>query len=446
MPTGGNTLKRKPLQHPSLPCSCITAAGPLHGQKQGDAASRDGYRISIGLLAYALASLVPFLACAERTVSRERSAPSLSATPPEAQVQVRTPVRYHVSSMGNDRNPGTARAPFRSIQHAADAARAGDTVIVGPGLYIGGDRIVSLEHSGSSAAWITFRAEPKWTAVLDGRGGISHEGWYFGPNVGFVRVEGFEIRDMQEHGFDTYGGGVHDVSIVRNHVHHIGRNCTDTSNGRTGASLGAGTRRVILDGNVWHDIGRLGPGEGGCSPRTKYYQNHDHGIYVADADEVTIQNNVFYSFRRGWPIHRYYSKGSPVRGLTVVNNTFVGPNPYRSGQIILAGPTGELRIENNIFYAPQSAALLFEDRRVEGARVRYNMVYPGELKEGRARGVSFEHNWERTDPRFTGPDNFRLKLESPALDAGLPLAWVTHDAEGVRRPRGRGYDLGAYER
>jgi hypothetical protein len=29
---------------------------------------------------------------------------------------------------------------------------------------------------------------------------------------------------------------------------------------------------------------------------------------------------------------------------------------------------------------------------------------------------------------------------------GLPLAGVTHDANGVQRPRGRGYDLGAYER
>ena len=40
----------------------------------------------------------------------------------------------------------------------------------------------------------------------------------------------------------------------------------------------------------------------------------------------------------------------------------------------------------------------------------------------------------------------RLGAGSPAIDAGLPLADVTLDAAGVGRPRGAGYDLGAYER
>jgi hypothetical protein len=234
--------------------------------------------------------------------------------------------------------------------------------------------------------------------------------------------------------------------IVGNHVHHIGRHCSDTSNGHTGASLGAGSRRIVFDGNVWHDIGRFAPDEGGCSPRTEYYQNHDHGIYVADADEVTIRNNVFYNFARGWPIHRYFSRGSLGRGLVIVNNTFVGANPYRPGQIILASPTEDLRIENNIFYSPQSAALFFENDRFARASVRNNMIFQGAIKVGRSRGVRFEHNWEGVDPRLSGAGDFRLRSESPAIDAGLPLADVTHDADGVTRPQGNGYDLGAYER
>jgi hypothetical protein len=358
----------------------------------------------------------------------------------------RLAARYYVSPIGSDRNPGTAASPFGTLQRAAEVVRPGDTVIVRPGLYTGGARIVSLEKGGTQGAWITFRSERKWGAVIDGRDGRSLEAWYFGPNVGYVRIEGFEIRNLHEHGFDSYGGGVHDLMIVGNHVHHIGRNCTDTSNGRTGASLGALTRRVIFDGNVWHDIGRFAPGEQGCSPRTEYYQNHDHGIYVADANEITIRNNVFYNFARGWPIHRYYSQGSVVRGLVIVNNTFVGANPYRPGQIILASPTEDLRIENNIFHSPQSAALLFENLRFHQALVRYNMIFQGVIKTGRPSGVTFEHNWERVDPRLAGANNFRLRSDSPALDVGLPLAEVTHDADGVARPRGRGYDLGAYER
>ena len=42
---------------------------------------------------------------------------------------------YHVSKQGNDRNRGTEDAPFLTIQRAADAAQAGDRVVVHEGEY-----------------------------------------------------------------------------------------------------------------------------------------------------------------------------------------------------------------------------------------------------------------------------------------------------------------------
>jgi Right handed beta helix region/Protein of unknown function (DUF1565) len=356
-----------------------------------------------------------------------------------------SPARYYVAPGGADGNSGSADSPFRTLQKAADVAGAGDTVIVRPGTYTGGSRMVSLSRSGTPRQPITFLSERRWGAVLDGRD-QSLVAWYFDEGVGYIRVEGFEIRDLREHGFDFYGGGVHDITILRNHVHHIGRNCTDTRNGRTGASLGSRARRVTFDGNVWHHIGRFAPGEQGCSPRTEYYKNHDHGIYVADADGVTIKNNVFYGFGRGWPVHRYSSRNAVTRGLTILNNTFAGQNPYREGQIILASPTEGLRIENNIFHGPNTAALYFENLRFPGASVRRNIVSGGVMKVGRPRGVTFSENRDRTDPKLGELPDFRLRYDSPAIDAGLPLEEVTVDAEGVTRPRGGGYDLGAYER
>jgi hypothetical protein len=364
---------------------------------------------------------------------------------PVAALAASEPVRYYVAPGGSDTSPGSAGSPFRTIQKAADAAGAGDTVIVRPGIYTGGSRIVSLSRSGGQGNPITFVSEDRWGAILEGRD-QSLEAWYFDAGVGHIRIEGFEIRGLQEHGFDFYGGDVHDIAIVRNHVHHIGRNCTDTNNGRTGASLGASARRVTFDGNVWHHIGRYAPGEQGCAPRTKYYQNHDHGIYVADADAITIKNNVFYGFGRGWPVHRYSSRDALSRGLSILNNTFVGQNPYRAGHIILASPTEGLRIENNIFHGPNTAALYFENLRFPGALVRHNMVYGGVTKVGKPRGVTFSRNWERTDPRLRELPDFRLRYDSPAIDAGLSLIEVRADADGVTRPRGAGYDLGAYER
>jgi parallel beta helix pectate lyase-like protein len=403
--------------------------------------------MTIRQLAGVIASVVPLVACGEpqrdppdsRAESVEMAAATAVPTTP------RPGLRYYVDPRGSDQASGGKAAPFRTIQRAADQAGPGDTVIVRAGVYSGSERIVSIHRGGEPSRWITFQSEQKWEAVLDGRE-ESLEGWYFGPGVGYVQVVGFEVRNLREHGFDTYGGSVHDLLIARNHVHHIGRNCTDTSNGRTGASLGAGTQGVTFDANVWHDIGRLAPGENGCSPKTEYYQNHDHGIYVADADDVTIINNVFYNFSRGWAIHRYFSRGSPSHGLRILNNTFAGRNPYRAGQIILATPTAGLRIENNIFYAPETAALYFEDLRFPDASVRYNMVFDGVIKVGRPQGVAFGRNWERTDPRFSGTTDFRLRSDSRAIDVGLSLPEVARDADGVTRPRGQGYDLGAYER
>ena len=396
-----------------------------------------------------LASVVPLSGCADPKLDRQASAPAAQVDySPTAAIPARInpAVRYYVDPQGADSNPGTAARPFKTIQRAADTAGAGDTVVVRAGRYTGPGRIVSLSRGGAPGAWLTFLSERAGAAVLDGRNGESQEGWYFGPQVAYARVEGFEITGLQEHGFDTYGGGVHDLLIARNHIHHIGRNCTDTNNGRTGASLGEGTRRVTFDGNVWHDIGRFAPGESGCTPGNQNYQNHDHAIYVADADEITITNNVFYNLARGWAVHRYFSRGTPSHGLTVVNNTFAGQNPYRPGQIILATPTSGLRIENNIFYAPQDAGLYFEDLEFPGAVVRNNMVYQGVIKVGRPKGVSFGKNWEQTDPRIVGPGDFHLRSDSPAIDVGLPEPQASHDADGVARPRGAGFDLGAYER
>jgi hypothetical protein len=391
-----------------------------------------------------LASLVPLIGCSSPHpgAGSELRLQSVS----RVETSTGTGLRYYVAPSGSDESPGTALQPFRTIQKGADLAGPGDTVLVLPGTYTGGARIVSLSRTGVPGRPITFLSERKWRAVLDGRNGRSSEAWYFGPRVAYITIQGFEVRDLEEHAFDFYGGGVHDILIRRNHVHHVGRNCTDTRNGRTGASLGAGAHSITFDGNVWHHIGRFAPGEQGCSVQTTYYQNHDHGIYVADANQIVIQNNIFYAFERGWPVHRYSSAESRSRGLAIVNNTFAGRNPYREGHIILATSTDDLRIENNIFHGPNTAALYFENLRFSGAKVQYNMISGAGVRLGRPRGVKFSRNWEKTEPRFMEPTDFRLRYDSPAVDAGMVQPDVRHDADGVSRPRGAGFDLGAYER
>ena len=64
-----------------------------------------------------------------------------------------------------DDNPGTAEAPFKTINKAATVARAGDTVTVKAGVY---REFVGLYQSGTAAAPIVFRAEPPGSVVVSG--------------------------------------------------------------------------------------------------------------------------------------------------------------------------------------------------------------------------------------------------------------------------------------
>src|SRR6202158_2207784 len=104
---------------------------------------------------------------------------------------------FYVSTTGNDSNPGTQTAPWRTIQHAADTVRAGSTVNVLGGVY---EELVSIKASGNATdGFITFRSYPGETAVLDAA--------HFAPdgrsavltihNKSYVRIEGFEIRNYR---------------------------------------------------------------------------------------------------------------------------------------------------------------------------------------------------------------------------------------------------------
>ena len=138
-----------------------------------------------------------------------------------------TNASFYVATTGNDSNPGTRSAPWRTIQCAADTVRAGGTVYVRGGIY---EELVSIKASGNASdGFITFRSYPEETAVLDAA--------HFTPtgrsavltieNKSYVRIVGFEIRNFRtaEHqlvpmGISVIGAGSH-IELVKNNVHHI---------------------------------------------------------------------------------------------------------------------------------------------------------------------------------------------------------------------------------
>src|SRR5437867_2592281 len=253
---------------------------------------------------------------------------------------------YYVDgASGNDGNPGDSTRPFRTVQQAAGVVNPGDVVIVRNGVYTGdGNAVLSIGRGGSAGNLVVFKSQNKWGAVLDGQNNYSAKVIEIGTN--YVRVEGFEVKGSNHYGVDP-STSTHDIEIVGNNIHDVGRYCESSGIGLS--AIDAYSSNLLIDGNWVHDIGRLGAGENGCQPGNDYWMNHDHGVYNGQGTNVIIRNNVFYNITRGWAIQRY---GSSVDQLYIVNNTFAFPNPNRNGQIILAATPTNLYIQHNVFYHP----------------------------------------------------------------------------------------------
>jgi len=355
------------------------------------------------------------------------AAVTVAAPPPPAGCGNTSPgVCYYVATSGNDANPGTAAQPFATIQHAADIVNPGDGVLVGDGVYTGGATIVTISRSGTATNRIVFRAAHRWLAVIDGQNNLSTTG--IAIPGGYIRVEGFEVRNTNRYGIDTYLG--HDQTVVGNHVHDIGHICTGSTGGIV--AIDAYAPNLVIEGNLIHDIGRLGPGENGCTPPNDYWQNHDHGIYNGIGTNVVIRNNVFYNLKHGWAIQRYDGGGTVVDGLYIENNTFAGANPNRDAQIIIATTTTNLVIANNIFYQPATAGVWFSGAGT-GATLTGN-VSTGALQIG-GSGLATSLNLENTDPLFTNAAgfDFHLTTGSPARGAGVTAWCPLTDFDGVTR-------------
>ncbi len=72
---------------------------------------------------------------------------------------------FYVSPFGADTNAGSVTAPFRSVQQAADAATAGDTVMIRDGTYY--ERSINLSNSGTADQPITIAATPGESVTIN---------------------------------------------------------------------------------------------------------------------------------------------------------------------------------------------------------------------------------------------------------------------------------------
>jgi parallel beta-helix repeat protein len=80
-----------------------------------------------------------------------------------------TAATYYVAPSGNDANPGTINAPWRTIDKANLTLRAGDTVILRAGVY---NEVIYPKQSGLPGQKITYTRLPGERVVIQGKPGL----------------------------------------------------------------------------------------------------------------------------------------------------------------------------------------------------------------------------------------------------------------------------------
>jgi hypothetical protein len=349
---------------------------------------------------------------------------------------------YYVATTGSDSSAGSLTAPFGSIQHGINAARAGDTVIVENGtyLYTGGGMAVTINSAGSSSAWITLKAQTPGGVILDCQLGC-HSYINFGGSSAYWIIQGFDIRNTLESGLWSNSGGGKNIQVLGNFIHNIGNHYDSTPYGITGVYTDTGGLNWTISGNVFHDVGRTAVLTG----------THDHCIYTHGSG-MLIVNNIFYNDLNGW----FVQTAAGFSG-TIANNTFFGPNPYpgKVGQIVLWDADGYGYVRNNVFYNPIGAAISNAGASFpSGCSIDHNIVYSQtsgslSLVDSMPSGCVQSNNKLNVNPLLTTPSlpnyNFSLMAGSPAIDAGVAIAGVTSDFNGVLRPQGAAFDMGAFE-
>lgn len=356
--------------------------------------------------------------------------------------------------------------PWCNLGPAGDQAIAGDVVTVRRGTYTRlhtcsrcyDEFVFEVVNSGTSDAWITYRAFPGEKVVVSGSGGVSHgigvlQDRNFGELPRFIRIEGFEVSNFGPDGFCVWVRSTSDVVISNMDIH----DCT------LGAVELHDTARVTVENSSVHDNAMSGwtsavdlykCRENNVVRGNRIWNNSDtdaaetegHGIIMDVCKDyggsALIENNVIWN-NEGWCFVANWSDNSTVRNNTCWKN---GNGRADTGEIII--DQNNHSIYNNIT-VPRDGRLGLAVKSGTGNVFEHNLVQGG--------------NWLLTwpenlysinaDPLLANPGagDFHLTANSPAIDSGDNTNMAATDADGIPRPQdgsGLGYamvDLGAYE-
>lgn len=416
---------------------------------------------------------------------------------------------YYVTKNGSDNNQGTESQPWLTIQKAARVMVAGDSVIIGPGIYE--ETVYVTSHSGNADKRITFKADSDvvfkgaWTigSYSTPRHYITIDGFHFIEATVTMRGDYNIIQNCVFEGptgnlaiskHPTVDPPSSNVTIRGNVFRNFGKVVV--------VSTGTKTSNILIQNNTWTNIegdairlfgnghifrGNVITGLKETGFHADMFQVYDNNGEIST--NMLIEGNIFKNSTGALCMVQNRSGKSnisnwiwrnnviwDVRGAGQIsvpyfkfyNNTFVGSGGNTVGPLLFRydgdseySYAHDTTIINNIFVGCGSYPdgdnggwYHFIDRPLEtftGLRADFNYVTKSEFGNYAQRQGFIDkesHGINGGDPRFISiaTGNFELGEGSPAVDSGTVVEGFSVDFRGVARPQGNRWDRGAFER
>jgi Bacterial Ig-like domain (group 2)/Right handed beta helix region len=342
---------------------------------------------------------------------------------------------YYVAPTGSDANPCTAAAPCYTLGRVSQLMGPGDNAHVAPGNYTWSYSSNRVSKSGTATAPISYVSDTKWGAKIYGAdcSPITNDGAY-------VQIINFDVTGSCVQGITTNGSY---SKIIGNRVHDMPG--TQLTAAIVGDCCSYSSTGIQIIGNVVDNIGPWGQ------------VNQTHGIYVASANAV-VENNIVTRAASAC-IQTYHG----ATHLIISNN--VVANCGRYGIQISADATVTINdyttVNNNIIVNGGQYGI--HEGYSLGSHIVYNNNIVYNNPAGNISGTTGVQSGTITLTsaqfstlfvHYTGDMNgdYHLQKGAVAIDAGttvcvasVSLCVPTLDLDGLIRPRGAAYDIGAYE-